>query len=193
MSDPPPPPWQPSDVPPPPPANIPPPPPSTWNYQSPMQGGGGGPSIPFWGQAGFGCLSFFVAVGMAFTLMSIAASVVPDSGGAIFGVLVSPLAALLAAVIVQRRRRPALARPFRVPLYPIVPVFFLVACAGIFANAFREQPRFTLINVAVLAAGLPIDWLWRRCIPMSTLSYREGNVRKEKTTCDSNPDEPVAP
>ena len=103
MSEPPPPPWQPPDAPPPPPANVPPPPPGTWNYQSPMQSGGG-PSIPFWGQAGFGCLSFFVAVGMAFTLMSIAASVVPDSAGAIFGVLVIPLAALLAAVIVFRTR-----------------------------------------------------------------------------------------
>jgi hypothetical protein len=60
--------------------------------------------MPFWGQAGFGCLSFFVAVGMAFTLMSIAASVVPDSGAAIFGVLVIPLVALLAMVIVFRTR-----------------------------------------------------------------------------------------
>jgi amino acid transporter len=71
------------------------------------------------------------------------------------------LALSVAAVIVQRRRQPALARPFRVPLYPIVPIFFLLACAGIFANALREQPWFTLINFAVLAAGLPIYWLWR--------------------------------
>jgi APA family basic amino acid/polyamine antiporter len=70
------------------------------------------------------------------------------------------LALSVAAVIIQRRRQPALPRPFRVPLYPYVPLFFLAACAGIFANALREQPRFTLINFAVLAAGLPIYWLW---------------------------------
>jgi amino acid transporter len=72
------------------------------------------------------------------------------------------LALSVVAVMIQRQRRPALARPFRVPLYPYVPMFFLLACAGIFANALREQPRLTLINFALLAAGLPIYWLWRR-------------------------------
>ena len=74
------------------------------------------------------------------------------------------LALSVAAVIVQRRRQPALPRPFRVPLYPWVPLFFLAACAGIFANALVDQPRFTLINFAVLAAGLPIYWLWSRVV-----------------------------
>jgi amino acid transporter len=72
------------------------------------------------------------------------------------------LALAVAAVLVQRRRRPDLERPFRLPLYPLPAVFFLVACGGIFANSLREQPRFTLINFAVLAAGLPVYWLWRR-------------------------------
>ena len=71
------------------------------------------------------------------------------------------LALSVTAVIIQRRRQPELARPFRVPLYPYVPIFFLLACAGIFANALLEQPRLTLINFALLAAGLPIYWLWQ--------------------------------
>jgi amino acid transporter len=71
------------------------------------------------------------------------------------------LALSVAAVIVQRRRDPTRPRPYRVPLYPAVPLFFLVACAGIFANSFREQPRFTILNLAVLACGLPIYWVWR--------------------------------
>jgi amino acid transporter len=72
------------------------------------------------------------------------------------------LALSVAAVIVQRRRQPALSRPFRVPLYPVVPLFFLLACAGIFANALGDQPEFTLLNFAVLGAGLPVYWLWNR-------------------------------
>jgi APA family basic amino acid/polyamine antiporter len=72
------------------------------------------------------------------------------------------LALSVAAVIVQRRRRPDLLRPFRVPLYPWVPLFFLLACVGIFGNSLREQPLFTVINIAVIAAGLPVYWLWRR-------------------------------
>lgn len=72
------------------------------------------------------------------------------------------LAMAVAAVFIQRRRQPDLARPYRVPLYPLVPLVFLVACAGIFANSFREQPLFTSINLAVLVAGLPVYWLWRK-------------------------------
>jgi amino acid transporter len=72
------------------------------------------------------------------------------------------LALSVAAVIIQRHRQPGLARPFRVPLYPYVPIFFLLACVGIFANALREQPRLTLINFALLLAGLPIYWLWNQ-------------------------------
>jgi amino acid transporter len=75
------------------------------------------------------------------------------------------LAASVAAVIVQRRRQPDLPRPYRVPLYPLVPAFFLLACAGIFANSFREQPLFTTINFAALFAGLPVYWLWRGRAP----------------------------
>jgi APA family basic amino acid/polyamine antiporter len=71
------------------------------------------------------------------------------------------LALSVAAVIVQRRRYPARPRPYRAPLYPAVPLFFLAACVGIFVNSFREQPRFTILNLAVLAAGLPIYLLWR--------------------------------
>jgi APA family basic amino acid/polyamine antiporter len=71
------------------------------------------------------------------------------------------LALSVAAVIVHRRREPGRVRPYRVPFYPAVPLFFLAACAGIFANSFREQPRFTILNLAVLVAGLPIYWMWR--------------------------------
>jgi basic amino acid/polyamine antiporter, APA family len=88
------------------------------------------------------------------------------------------LALSVAAVIVQRRREPNRARPYRVPLYPAVPLFFLTACVGIFANSFREQPRFTILNLVVLAAGLPIYLLWRsraRRQAIERLAAREGH------------------
>jgi amino acid transporter len=72
------------------------------------------------------------------------------------------LALTVAAVIVQRRRQPDLIRPYRVPLYPILPLVFLTVCAGLFASSLVEQPLFTLVNIAVLVAGLPVYWVWRR-------------------------------
>src|SRR5262245_9153898 len=83
------------------PLNLPPSPPSSaWNYQS---GRPPGPTIPFWGQAGFGCLSFFVAGFMGMMLMSLAAGAT-SSASVMFGVLVIPLAALVAAIIFFRAR-----------------------------------------------------------------------------------------
>jgi basic amino acid/polyamine antiporter, APA family len=72
------------------------------------------------------------------------------------------LALSVAAVLIQRRRQPSIPRPYRVPLYPVVPLVFLAACAGIFGNSFVQQPLFTTINLAALAAGLPVYWWWRR-------------------------------
>jgi APA family basic amino acid/polyamine antiporter len=74
------------------------------------------------------------------------------------------LALAVAGVIVLRRRMPELSRPFRAPLYPILPIFFLLATAGIFANAIVTDPKSSLINFAVLAAGVPVYFAWRRFI-----------------------------
>lgn len=65
------------------------------------------------------------------------------------------------SLIRMRRRQPDLARPFRVPLYPWVPLFFLLACTYLFVNSLAETPLLTLGNFAILAAGTPIFYLWR--------------------------------
>ena len=82
------------------PPNLPSPPPRAWNYQASRPSG---PWMPFWGQAGFGCLAFFVAAFMGMMLMSMAAGAT-SSASVMFGVLLIPLAALVAAVIFFRTR-----------------------------------------------------------------------------------------
>jgi amino acid transporter len=72
------------------------------------------------------------------------------------------LAMSVAAVIILRVRDPHRTLAYRTPLYPLLPVVFLVACAGIFANSFAQQPFFTTMNLTVLAAGFPVYLLWRR-------------------------------
>lgn len=70
-----------------------------------------------------------------------------------------------AGLIWLRRRRPDAARPFRVPLYPIVPV---IACASgvalIVAALMNEQQRTgALLNLGLSLVGIPVWLLWRRC------------------------------
>jgi amino acid transporter len=65
----------------------------------------------------------------------------------------------VAAVFVLRRRRPQLPRPYRVWGYPFVPALFLLASAGMVANALVTDPANTGVTLLIIAAGLPVYWL----------------------------------
>ena len=65
----------------------------------------------------------------------------------------------VAAVFVLRRRRPELPRPYRVWGYPVVPAVFLLASAGMVANALVTDPVNTGVTLLIIAAGLPVYWL----------------------------------
>ncbi len=66
------------------------------------------------------------------------------------------------AVFVLRQREPDLARPFRTPLYPWVPAFFLLASIAIVWNALSERPAEGAMGIATVLAGAPLYLLWRR-------------------------------
>ena len=65
----------------------------------------------------------------------------------------------VAAVFVLRRRRPELPRPYRVWGYPFVPAVFLVASAGMVANALITDPMNTGVTLLIIAVGLPVYWV----------------------------------
>lgn len=68
----------------------------------------------------------------------------------------------VAAVIVLRRRRPELARPYRTWGYPIVPLLFLLAAVYLLGNyAIRETGKFAL-DIAIVLSGIPVYWWWQR-------------------------------
>jgi APA family basic amino acid/polyamine antiporter len=66
------------------------------------------------------------------------------------------------AVIVLRRRRPDLERPYRVFGYPWIPLLFILASIVLVANTFSEKPVESLLGLALLAAGVPAYLWWRR-------------------------------
>jgi APA family basic amino acid/polyamine antiporter len=67
-----------------------------------------------------------------------------------------------AAVIVLRRKRPAVDRPYRVPGYPVTPILFVLAAAALAVNTVAAQPRVAAIGLAVVFAGAPAFLFWRR-------------------------------
>jgi basic amino acid/polyamine antiporter, APA family len=68
----------------------------------------------------------------------------------------------VAAVLVLRKRRPELERPYRTWGYPFVPLAFLLAALYLLGNyAVRETDKFVL-DVAIVLSGVPVFWIWRR-------------------------------
>ncbi len=64
------------------------------------------------------------------------------------------------AVILLRWRRPDLPRPFRVPLFPWVPLVFCAACLFVLWSSLAYVKLGALVGLAVLAlGGLVLAWL----------------------------------
>lgn len=64
-------------------------------------------------------------------------------------------------LFVYRRRDPA-ATGFRAPGYPWVPIVFVAAAAAVVASAVGVNPRNAGIGTAIIAAGVPAYFVWRR-------------------------------
>jgi APA family basic amino acid/polyamine antiporter len=66
------------------------------------------------------------------------------------------------SLLVLRRREPSAERPFRVPLYPIVPLAFCGIAAYMLYSSVAYAGRGALLGVAVMLAGLPVLAFARR-------------------------------
>ena len=67
----------------------------------------------------------------------------------------------VAGVIVLRLRRPDLERPVKVPLYPVLPILYLVGALAIMAALLVYRPAFTWPGLALVLLGLPAYFLLR--------------------------------
>ncbi len=68
-----------------------------------------------------------------------------------------------AAVILLRKRCPGLARPYRVPGYPVLPALFVLGAAAVIWSSLRNFPRESVLGLALILLGLPYyGWSRRR-------------------------------
>jgi APA family basic amino acid/polyamine antiporter len=67
-----------------------------------------------------------------------------------------------AAVIVLRRKRPEMVRPYRTLGYPAVPILFVVAAGCILVSTLQNSPRESLLGLGIIAAGIPFYFHWKR-------------------------------
>ena len=68
------------------------------------------------------------------------------------------------SLFVLRRREPDVARPFRVPLYPLIPALFCLTCAYLLYSSLAYTGFGALVGLAVLAAGTPFLIIARKSL-----------------------------
>jgi amino acid transporter len=67
-----------------------------------------------------------------------------------------------------RERDPHIERPFRVPLFPLLPLIFCGTCGYMLYSAIDYAKYIALIGAVPLAVGLPLYWISRRTVADDT-------------------------
>jgi len=65
-----------------------------------------------------------------------------------------------AGVLVLRRKRPEMARPYRVWGYPLVPIAFVLVAVALLYATLRESPRESGLGLGLIVIGLPFYYYW---------------------------------
>jgi amino acid transporter len=67
-----------------------------------------------------------------------------------------------ASVVVLRRKRPDLARPYKTLGYPFVPIVFVLVAGALIVSTLLESPRESLLGLGIIAIGIPFYRHWSR-------------------------------
>jgi len=67
-----------------------------------------------------------------------------------------------AAVMVLRRKRPDLPRPYKTLAYPVLPVLFVFVSILLVLSTLFDSPRESLLGLGFIFLGLPFYFYWNR-------------------------------
>ncbi|MBC7384168.1 MAG: amino acid permease [Bacteroidia bacterium] len=65
----------------------------------------------------------------------------------------------VAAVIVLRKKQPALKRPYKVFAYPLIPMAYILLAGIICVSLLIYKPNYSYPGLAIVLAGVPVYWL----------------------------------
>src|SRR6266851_2615604 len=81
-----------------------------------------------------------------------------------------------AAVLVLRRKRTEINRPYRVLGYPLVPILFVLVSIALLYSTLMTSPRESGIGLALIGAGLPFYYHWKRAAKRTQHGSQGGDV-----------------
>jgi APA family basic amino acid/polyamine antiporter len=68
----------------------------------------------------------------------------------------------IAAVIILRKKRPDLARPYRTWGYPVTPILFILSALFISINMLINQTKESLVGLGIILLGVPAYIFWKK-------------------------------
>jgi APA family basic amino acid/polyamine antiporter len=66
------------------------------------------------------------------------------------------------AVIILRKKKPDMNRPYKTPAYPWIPIIFIFFAISLTINTIMEAPRDAAIGSGIIIAGLPLYYYWKK-------------------------------
>jgi APA family basic amino acid/polyamine antiporter len=76
--------------------------------------------------------------------------------------------ATVAAVMVLRKTKPDVERPYKIPLYPILPILYLISAVAIMGGQVFAKFEYSGKGLLIILSGLPIYFVWRALQKRST-------------------------
>jgi APA family basic amino acid/polyamine antiporter len=70
----------------------------------------------------------------------------------------------VAALIILRKKEPNHARPFKVPAYPLLPIFYVLFASIVVVGQIYTSPQYSGFGLLIILSGLPAYFFWRRKI-----------------------------
>ena len=67
-----------------------------------------------------------------------------------------------AAVIILRKKRPEMKRPYKTPGYPYIPIIFILFAVFLTFNTILEAPRDAAVGAGIILTGLPLYFYWKK-------------------------------
>ncbi|HUQ94006.1 MAG TPA: amino acid permease [Bryobacteraceae bacterium] len=64
-------------------------------------------------------------------------------------------------VLILRRKRPHVARPYRMWGYPVAPLLFVAFALAFVGNTLAGRPDSSLLGALIILSGVPVYYLWR--------------------------------
>jgi APA family basic amino acid/polyamine antiporter len=76
--------------------------------------------------------------------------------------------ATVGAIFVLRKKQPDKPRPFKVPAYPFLPLFYVIAASAIMVGQMWLSPIFSGAGLLIILSGCPMYFFWSRKIKSNT-------------------------